>query len=421
MSKFAKLLLIPVTILSLTTASFAQDFRMGDETKGLKVKISDDTDISIRIRMQPRVDSGDLIASKDGRSYESEMDMYLRRIRLEMDGKLVSDLKFNLTFEGDKNGIRGKESASKSNEVKVLYAYLDYKFADEANLRFGKAKLPFSRVSLTSSSKQLLIERPVSTEAAKKLFDDYYQTNAMLHGSFAEGVIAYNIDRADGWENGNYLNGKDATEGKVFKADPLYIARIEVSPPGLVEKSKSDAHLGQGRHLTLGLSYATQKSIDYSHFGSTYNATTGKTTETASNNDEDRSLIGADISAHFGGLTLQGEYIAWKIDYSAVGKDAKEPKGLYVQAGYFIPGLNIEPVARYEVYDHNSNAAATADNTKEKDTTIGVNWYGKGHSFKVGANWVHSTYEDNVTSDVKVKGSDEDSRDMYQLQAQLYF
>lgn len=405
----------------MAVPAFAQDFAMGEETKGLKVKISDDTDFNIRIRLQPRFDSGDLIASKDGKSYESETDMYLRRIRLEMDGKLVKDLKYNLTFDGDKNGIRGKDSASKSNEVKVLYAYLDYKFADEANLRFGKAKLPYSRVSLTSSSKQLLIERPVTTEAAKKLFDDYYQTNAMLHGNFAEGVIAYNLAVADGWENGNYLNGKDAKDGKVFKADPLYVARVEVSPPGFTEKSKSDAWLGQGQHLSFGLSYAAQNSIDYSHFGSTYDAATGKTTETASSDSEDRTMMGADLSAHFGGLTLQGEYTAWKIDYSKAGKDAKEPKGWYAQAGYFIPGVNVEPVARYEMYDHNTNAVSTADDTEEKVRTVGLNWYGKGHSFKIGANWVHSEYGDDASSDVKVKGKDEDSRDVYQIQAQLYF
>ena len=73
MNKLAKLLLMPVAILSLTTASYAQDFRMGDETKGMKVKISDDTDISFRVRMQPRLDMGDLVKYEAGDSYESEV------------------------------------------------------------------------------------------------------------------------------------------------------------------------------------------------------------------------------------------------------------------------------------------------------------------------------------------------------------
>src|SRR3990170_6139977 len=181
MSKFAKLLLMPVAILSLTTASFAQDFSMGEETKGLKVKISDDTDISFRVRLQPRIDMGDLIKSEDGKSNESEMDMYVRRIRLEIGGQLYTNLKYSLVFEADKNGKFASTSGSPTNEIKIQTANIDYKFQDAFAVRFGKAKLPYSRVSLTSSSKQLIIERPVSTEAAKKLFDDYYQSHLMLH------------------------------------------------------------------------------------------------------------------------------------------------------------------------------------------------------------------------------------------------
>ena len=115
MKKLAKLLLLPVAMLSLTTASFAQDFRMGDETKGLKVKISDDTDISFRIRMQPRLDMGDLVKNEAGTSYESEIDNYLRRLRLEIGGNMVKDLKYNLVFEADKNGKFASSSGSPTN------------------------------------------------------------------------------------------------------------------------------------------------------------------------------------------------------------------------------------------------------------------------------------------------------------------
>ena len=392
-----KTLLALTLALSMTAPAFAQDFAMGEETKGLKVKISDDTDFGIRIRMQPRIDTGDTI--KGANSYDSNTDMYLRRLRLEMNGKLNKNLKYDLTLEMDKNGTAGKAESATDNSnnqtFKVLYAYIDYKLADAANIRFGKAKLPYSRVSLTSSSKQLLIERPVSTEAGKKLFNDYYQTNAMLHGSFAEGVIAYNFAVANGWENKNSTTSNGSTADTVFTSGPLYVARVEVSPPGFVEKGKSDAWLGQGQHVTLGLSYAAQSSIRYN---------------TASTS-EDRTLMGADISAHFGGLTLQGEYTALKTDYETATD--VEPKGWYAQAGYFIPGINIEPVARYENFDQNGNAV----DKKETDTTLGFNWYGQGHSFKIGANWVHSQYDKSASGYL----ANADKKDVYQVQAQMYF
>ena len=90
-----------------------------------------------------------------------------------------------------------------------------------------------------------------------------------------------------------------------------------------------------------------------------------------------------------------------------------EPQGWYAQAGYFIDGPNIEPVLRYEVYDQDSNS----DDKQEKTTTLGVNWYAKGHSFKVGLNWAHTEFDQNASGALAA----DDKKDMYQAQAQLYF
>lgn len=386
-----KLLMAGMICLMLTTTALAEGFRFGNETKGLKVKISDDTDMTIRIRLQPRFDMGDLVKSEDGSSYESETDIYLRRIRLEFGGQLVQNLKYSLIFEADKNG-KMASSGSPTNEIKIQYANIDYKFDDLFNVRFGKAKLPYSRVSLTSSSKQLIVERPVSTEAAKKLFDDYYQAHLVLHGKASEGLFAYNLAVADGWEP----NSTIYTGTTVHKSGLLYIARVEVSPPGWIEKSQSDANLGKGQHLTIGANYAAQNGIEYK----------------GNANEEDRTLTGFDISGHWNAITGQVEYNAWKVESTDSTKNT-EPQGWYAQAGYFIDGPNVEPVVRYEVYDQDSNS----DDKQEKTTTLGVNWYAKGHSFKVGLNWAHTEYDPSAIGAL----ADADKKDVYQAQAQLYF
>ena len=123
--------------------------------------------------------------------------------------------------------------------------------------------------------------------------------------------------------------------------------------------------------------------------------------------------MGADISGHYEGFTAQFEYNLWKEEYTDPSKKAKEPKGWYAQAGYFISGLNAEPVARYEVYDQDSNSS----DKKETTTTIGANWYGKGHSFKIGLNWAHTEYEKSASGWL----ANDDTKDVYQVQAQLYF
>ena len=391
-----KLLMIGIVFLMLTATAYAEEFMFGEETKGLKVKISDDTDITTRIRLQPRFDLGDMATGEDKKSYESETDIYIRRIRLEFGGQLVQDLKYSLIFEADKNGKFASSSGSPTNEVKIQYANIDYKFDELFNLRFGKAKLPYSRVSLTSSSKQLTVDRPASTEAAKKLFDDYYQSHLVLHGKASEGIFTYNLALGDGWEpNSTIHSGTPATT--VHKSGPLYIARVEISPPGWIEKSQSDAHLGNGKHLTIGADYAAQQGIEYK----------------GNNYEEDRTLTGFDISGHWNAITGQLEYNTWKEEYTDPSKSDKEPNGWYVQAGYFVQGPNIEPVVRYEIFDQDSNS----DDKEEKTTTLGVNWYGKGHSFKVGMNWAHTEYDKNASGYL----SDDDKKDVYQVQAQLYF
>jgi phosphate-selective porin len=393
MKRVATVLLGSALVFAVCGTSSAQEFQLGEESKGVTVKAAENTDLTVRVRLQPRLDVGDIIKSKDGKSYDADQDMYLRRIRLELEGNLYKNLKYSLVLDGDRANQIGK-----ANTFSTQYAYLDYKFDDEFNMRFGKAKLPISRIALTSSSKQLIVERPVSVEDAKKLFGDYYQPNLLFHGKISDGALAYQFAIADGVENGTvlYSSGLDNT---VHKGNPLYIGRIEMSPPGWIEKSKSDAHLGKGQHITLGANIAVQNKIEYQGATNTY--------------DEDRTLWSADISGHFMGLTAQAEYIAWKIDSSSPSRGTVEPKGWYAQAGYFIPGINIEPTVRYEIYEQDSKK----DDTRQKVATGGLNWYLKGHSMKIGANYVSTKFDKNAKGFL----ANADKTNVFQLQAQLYF
>lgn len=386
--------LYAVTAISLfgvlASAPAHAGFLFGDETKGVTIT-NNESDLNIRVRLQPRLDFGDTV--KNTTQYESQGDIYLRRLRLELGGHLLTKtLAYNLTLTGDK-----WDKAGNTNAVGVQYAYAKWLADDAFVLTIGKEKLPYSRVSLTSSSKQLIVERPFSTEAAKKLFgssDAYYQPKLSAGGSVAEGLVAYEVAVADGWQNGETVQTTGTR--KVLTSGPLLVGRVELSPPGWVEKKKSDAHLGKGRHLTIGANAASQSGIEYQ--GTAF--------------EEDRTLWGFDLSGHYNGLSAQFEYNAWEIDSTDPAIALKKPAGWYAQAGYFIDGLNIEPVARYEVYDHDTESA----DKEQKITTVGVNWYGKGHTFKVGANWVHEKFDAGVK---EVTG--DDTRNTYQVQAQVYF
>ncbi len=380
-------------ILLTSPPVIAGDFLLGEETKGLTISVTEHTNFNIRVLAQPRLDFGDLNITRDGSRYESESDLYIRRAHLKFNGSLIKNLKYALHLSGDKWEQKGHD-----DKIQLFYAYLDYTFLKELALRGGKAKLPYSRVSLTPSTSQLLIETPVSTEAAKKVFNSYYQPHLLLHGEFLGGILAYKGACGDGWEGGKTLRAGNS----VHKANPLFVGRIEFSPPGWIEKGQSDAHLGEGRHLTLGGHYAIQDSIEYRE-----NAF-----------EEDRDLFGFDLSGHWKGITAQFEYNQWKEDFTQPAKRNLEPRGWYLQGGYFIGpiqgrSINLEPAIRYEEYDQDSNA----ENKKERLWTVGLNWYAKGHTLKVGANWVHTTFERQASGWL----ARDDEEDIFQVQAQLYF
>lgn len=380
-----------VAVLLLCGVSSAEEFLLGKETRGITFKGAENTDLTVRVRLTPRFDAGDLIKSDETTptSYENDTDFYLRRVRLEFSGHLAKDLTFNVILRADTNG---QAPGKTKNTPSFLYAYGEYKVADALSVRFGKSKLPYSRVSLTSAAEQLFLERPYSTEAAKLLFDDYYQPALLLQGKVAGGSVAYAAAVGDGFESGGTISGNTVQKGGL-----LYVARLALSPPGWVEKGQSDAHLGRGRHLTLAANYAVQSGIEYR--GNAF--------------EEDRSLWGADLSGHWGGLTAQVEYNSWKEDYSNPALVDKKPKGWYAQLGYLFPGLNVEPAVRYEVYDQNANAA----DKKQKTITAGLNWYLRGHNVKVGANFLQTKFDRNATGFL----ANDDKQNIFQLESQLYF
>lgn len=386
--------LFAMTILA-TGAATAQagGFYYGEETKGVTIA-SNESDMTIRVRFQPRFDYGDIIRSKDGKSYTSESDMYFRRARIEFGGFLLGKtIKYKAELSADKWDKTGTAA-----NVALYNAYVEWQADDMYNIIVGKEKLPYSRVSMATDSQSLIIEPPSSAEDAKKVFgktEAYYQPKIGVKGKFLEGVVGYEVAVADGWSNGEAI--QTAPARTVYKSGILSVARLELSPPGFAEKKKSDAHLGMGQHLTLGLNIAHQGGIAY---------------DTAADNKESRTLRGFDISGHYAGFTGQFEWNEWKIDSTDPSVATVNPRGWYAQAGYYIDSLNIEPVARYESYNQNTKAVSKG----EKNTSAGLNWYLKGHSLKAGVNWVHTKYDVNAAGAL----TSDHNKDVLQVQMQMY-
>jgi hypothetical protein len=344
-----------------------------------------DDKISIRVRIQPRVDFGDITRSADRSTYESEADMYLRRTRLEIVGKPIERLSYVLALSGDRWDQKGR-----SNAVTVGYALVDYRYSKRLGWRFGVTKLPYSRSALTSSSRQLLIERPAVVGLGTSLLR-YFSPHFILYGKLAEGTLAYNFALTDGLQAGDSdraFSGKEVVQS----GNPGVVGRIEYAPlKGWVEGRKSDSHLGQGRHLSLGLNGVFQSGIELEDLGK-----------------ERRFLLGADLSFHHKNISLLTEYMYMNRDSGV----EIEPSGWYVQGGYFIEGLNIEPAVRFDTVNKDANLA----DVRTKTFTGGLNWYIAGHDLKFQANIFHQVF-DKGAREVTEQGT----KTGLQIQNQMYF
>ena len=400
-----------VFVVLSSAESKAADFPYGKETDGYEVKLESGAELKFRFRLQPRFDFGHV--SHDNVDYNTDTDFFLRRTRFETSGKLMSGLDFALSFAAD-NWDRNNHSS----DMELYHAYIDYRLAKFFRVRMGRYKLPMSRIAITSSARQLLIERPTIVEDQKKYFGDFNQTHVGIFGKSDDGSVTFMFAAADGWDSAEFDGGTgDAVDqdsyiygaGYINPLDPalfvkdsdnLLMGKITFSPPGMGEGKQSDAHIGEGKHMTFGGHYALQKSIKV------IDAVGGLVDD-----EEDRMTWGAEFSMHQGPLTIQYEYIYKKTE-STNSAFERRSNGWYIQGGYLVPGSTVEVVGRYELNDLRDTQGGWDNEIR----TIGLNWYGKGHSYKVGTNWVHTQFDKS-----SFELAAENEKDVFQVQAQYYF
>jgi hypothetical protein len=414
----------PVADHDMKQTEPVQDAQILAGEKPVKASSKLDLPFDIKMRAQARLDAGDLLVSPEGR-YRTETDLFLRRVRLELEKELKTppfgkELTLNLTLEADRfdQDFRNGRRRDPGNNVGLQYLYGDWVFTDAFGLEIGKHKLPFLRVELTSSGRQLLIERPAVTGAAKDSLGDYHQAQVMAHGEVAGGALRYYFSFADGAANLDALQELDSDASSVQRRrwGNAYTGRIELAPLSFreqgayTEKKRDDTGIGAESHLTFGFDYGLQQDIRYA-------------TETVADATLDSRVVSADLAGRYslgamGTVTGQLEYVSFKRDFNY--RQDEKPQGGYLQAGYLLPwtllGGRFEPALRYEIFDHDRVDNDGASGSKERTISIGTNHYLLKHSVKWAYNFVHTRFDPGVA-----EAANSRKRDLHQLLLQLYF
>ena len=337
---------------------------------------------------------------------------YIRRARLSLTGYYGKDWQGRV--EGD--------FSTPSDGKFLKYAYLNWSHFQDAQIRVGQFKAPFSREYLTSSADIDTIERAMITDSGSTV--PKYDIGAMLWGpSVFGGLLSYGV----GVFNGNGANNSDTNDDKDL------VARVAVAPfaPTAISIMKG---LEFGGSFQYGRETPTQKwqpklPTDWAFFKEmSYRG--------------DRIRYGLDAAYKLGPFKLQGEWIYQTLErekqvrvdpttneiVSSGGNLIDAPDlnawGWYVLGTYFVWGdvnnNGFQLVARYEQMDVDDDKAADKylkANPKGENSvanpwgnalnlrgntadvlTLGFNYF-PHPNIRLAFNWYYETLDNKFTID----------------------
>ncbi len=297
---------------------------------------------------------------------ETTDDIFFRRLRANIEGSLHRDWMAKIQFD--------LGEADVDNEVKIKDAYFQYLGWKSMKLKIGNAKFPFSRVYLTSSKHQQLVERPF---VGKHNYGTP-ERNVGLHltGITGSGKVSWGTSATVASEvpDNTKLDfntpvnqrGEDWSDG--FMAG----GRIDWHPFGYMRFSMGD--FNRVTKATIGVAAFTWSNDDDNL------STTACTTEC-----DVKDVTGIEISGAFrgAGISIDAEYNS----FNAETVEAGITDGIYkngkttltnasIEGGYMF-GETIELVACYQT--QNADGYATAWNR----VSVGANWFINRHDTKV--------------------------------------
>ena len=333
---------------------------------------------------------------------QDQSEFRLRRIKLYFNGYAFTP---ELTYKLQMNFAEQVNSPTNSSKL-LEETYLNYRFMNEAQLRFGQDKTPFARQELVSTSALQFVERSFVTDA----FKPGYDTGLKFHGKAFDALVAYDIGVYGGVGQGNFRT----TDNNALAA------RLAINPLGDVKYSESDVEYSEEPLFSVAASYFmdTLRKSTAASGAASFEANNLSLASASgwlgrgiglfgANEDIDTDSFEIDSVFKWRGLSVQGEYFLAQGEGKTSGRLLRA-HGFYAQAGYFIILRHLELAARYSWMDPNRDSA-TSDIRSE--VTGAVSYYFDKHNLKIQG-------DISDTHDQSTSFSDDM---MYRIQVQLLF
>ncbi len=305
----------------------------------------------------------------------------IRRAKIAFSGHVASPkIGYEIQIEVDRE----------DNTVEADKIVIDYKLTDAVTLWVGEDKAPFMREELTSSKRQLAVERSVFNEqfTVDKVqgfgviadVGEAVQIHGMIHDGFKSGSGSTDIFFTQE-EDFNEEEGDDRDTSKRFFEDAVDIAltgRIDVKIAGSWKQMK-DFTAWSGEDLAA-------------FFGAALHYEIGETGDGFNNNNFWAWTV--DGSIEVAGVNVFAAIAGQHSDFDqVVSADEFDRIGFLIQGGYNIPlgDGSLEPFGRFEWMDF--------------DGTNGTNGVGRDDILRIftfGANYYFDKHNAKLTVDVMI-------------------
>lgn len=367
---------------------------------GMKLKISDDTDINLGFRLQSQFLSTD---NKDGTTGDTFNDFNIRRARLRLGGNVTKWMSFFIQTD------KGSGSGGSGFDMRLIDTFVTLNLHPMAKIYLGQHMAPAGRQITTTSGGLMAIDRPNITN---------YNLTWGLNGrmsfntaNFPDGNLALANDTSVRDEGVTLFGSKSMTDTFHFKYylgaydgiqdtgndNKRFIGRVQVNfldpEPGYYNTS---TYLGKKKTLGFGISYDGQDGI-------TTDAATGEV---------DYRWFEIDAFAEYpignaGSLTFETAFMDLDLDDSTQFNDSgtsvdvrkTQGQGWYAQTGYFLKDWNLQPWIAYEQWESD---AVDSDGSFDA-WRVGISYFFKGHNANIKLGY------ESLESDTNIGSSTEDT------------
>jgi hypothetical protein len=372
---------------------------------GVKLQIDQDSNLELGFRLQTQLFSSTNSQADANQDHEEKFD--LRRARLWLEGNVTKWFKFFIQMG---NNI-GPGTDNETEDVLLIDGFINLHLHDFAQIIMGEHMAPAGREHLTTSAAMMAIDRPGITG---------YNLTWGLNGGAVFNTAAFEDGNLDlegdanirdigatlfgstslnefvhakyyiGAYNGIQFRNNDEDKERVTARVQLNLFDPE---PGYYNLS---TYLGKKKTIAIGASIDHQQRI---------------ARDTATNDNINYIWYSidafADIPVGPGSTTFEAGYSNLDLEDStslrdsASGppKNAKETegKGFYVQSGYYLENLNIQPWALFERW----YSDASDDVGSWSAWRVGLSYFFKGHNANIKVGF------EQFRADEKIGGTDD--------------